>query len=208
MHIKSGFILNGVCVLWRGWLDLQRLEGFGCLEFDEYRAYLEDAMAKQQACNNPAPPLPIGQFQQLAPPALPIVPNSLARMNHQALSVAHLAHPSQPNVLGQLPTASVGQSVPPMSQSTLQMGLNTSCLGPTRSPPSDQVLPRHQAIKRAAPDDDQTQLDDVDVVSDTSAHDLEFPPRRLFKSALIAAQAATNHHHLNSHLHQRATRRV
>lgn len=56
MHIKSGFILNGVCVLWRGWVDLQRLEGFGCLEFDEYRAYLEEAMLKQQidkqqACN-------------------------------------------------------------------------------------------------------------------------------------------------------------
>lgn len=49
VHIKSGFILNGVCVLWRGWIDWQRLEGFGCLEFDEYRAYLEEAMAKQQS---------------------------------------------------------------------------------------------------------------------------------------------------------------
>ena len=69
VHLKSGFILNGVCVLWRGWIDLQRLEGFGCLEFDEYRAYIEEAMAKQQidkqsslgACNNSLPPAPPAQ---------------------------------------------------------------------------------------------------------------------------------------------------
>ena len=27
VHILSSFILNGVCVRWRGWLDLERLEG-------------------------------------------------------------------------------------------------------------------------------------------------------------------------------------
>lgn len=31
-------ILNGVCVIWKGWIDLQRLDGMGCLEFDEERA--------------------------------------------------------------------------------------------------------------------------------------------------------------------------
>lgn len=31
-------ILNGVCVTWKGWIDLQRLDGMGCLEFDEDRA--------------------------------------------------------------------------------------------------------------------------------------------------------------------------
>uniref|UniRef100_A0A803XLM8 Core-binding factor subunit beta n=1 Tax=Meleagris gallopavo TaxID=9103 RepID=A0A803XLM8_MELGA len=33
-------ILNGVCVIWKGWIDLQRLDGMGCLEFDEERAQL------------------------------------------------------------------------------------------------------------------------------------------------------------------------
>lgn len=31
-------ILNGVCVIWRGWIDLQRLDGMGCLEYDDERA--------------------------------------------------------------------------------------------------------------------------------------------------------------------------
>lgn len=30
--------MNGVCVLWRGWVDLHRLDGAGRLEFDEDRA--------------------------------------------------------------------------------------------------------------------------------------------------------------------------
>lgn len=30
--------MNGVCVRWRGWIDLDRLEGIGCLEFDEKAA--------------------------------------------------------------------------------------------------------------------------------------------------------------------------
>lgn len=31
-------ILNGVCVIWRGWIDLQRLDGMGFLEYDDERA--------------------------------------------------------------------------------------------------------------------------------------------------------------------------
>lgn len=27
--------MNGVCVVWKGWIDLQRLDGAGYLEFDE-----------------------------------------------------------------------------------------------------------------------------------------------------------------------------
>lgn len=38
MHIKSRFILNGVCTRWRGWIDLDRLDGVGCVEFDEEAA--------------------------------------------------------------------------------------------------------------------------------------------------------------------------
>ena len=30
--------MNGVCVVWRGWIDLQRLDGTGWLEFDVQRA--------------------------------------------------------------------------------------------------------------------------------------------------------------------------
>ncbi|KAJ8281176.1 hypothetical protein GJAV_G00064390 [Gymnothorax javanicus] len=47
VHLKAPMILNGVCVLWRGWIDLQRLDGMGFLEFDEERAQQEDALAQQ-----------------------------------------------------------------------------------------------------------------------------------------------------------------
>ena len=30
--------MNGVCVIWKGWIDLQRLDGSGYLDFDEERA--------------------------------------------------------------------------------------------------------------------------------------------------------------------------
>jgi len=43
VHIRSSFIMNGVCVRWRGWIDLKRLDGSGCLEFDEEQAKIEDA---------------------------------------------------------------------------------------------------------------------------------------------------------------------
>ena len=48
VHLRSPFILNGVCVRWRGWLDLERLDGVGCLEFDEENALLEDAKLREQ----------------------------------------------------------------------------------------------------------------------------------------------------------------
>lgn len=34
-------ILNGVCVIWKGWIDLQRLDGMGCLEYDDERAQVQ-----------------------------------------------------------------------------------------------------------------------------------------------------------------------
>lgn len=40
--------MNGVCVKFRGWLDLERLDGVGCLEYDEKRAYTEDAILRDQ----------------------------------------------------------------------------------------------------------------------------------------------------------------
>ena len=48
VHIKSHLIMNGVCVTWRGWIDLERLDGVGCLEYDEERAAEEDAILRDQ----------------------------------------------------------------------------------------------------------------------------------------------------------------
>ncbi|XP_033754924.1 core-binding factor subunit beta-like isoform X1 [Pecten maximus] len=48
VHLKSQFIMNGVCVIWRGWVDLNRLDGVACLEFDSERAEVEAAMLRDQ----------------------------------------------------------------------------------------------------------------------------------------------------------------
>ncbi|KAL4613673.1 core-binding factor subunit beta-like [Arapaima gigas] len=47
VHLKAPMILNGVCVIWRGWIDLQRLDGMGCLEYDDEKAQQEDLLAQQ-----------------------------------------------------------------------------------------------------------------------------------------------------------------
>uniref|UniRef100_A0A3B5M162 Core-binding factor subunit beta n=1 Tax=Xiphophorus couchianus TaxID=32473 RepID=A0A3B5M162_9TELE len=46
VYLKAPMILNGVCVIWRGWIDLQRLDGMGYLEYDDERAQQEDALAQ------------------------------------------------------------------------------------------------------------------------------------------------------------------
>jgi hypothetical protein len=38
--------MNGVCVRWKGWLDLERLDGVGCLEYDEEAAQVNDLTLK------------------------------------------------------------------------------------------------------------------------------------------------------------------
>lgn len=40
--------MNGVCVRFRGQLDLDRLDGIGRLEYDERRGSHEDAILKEQ----------------------------------------------------------------------------------------------------------------------------------------------------------------
>lgn len=40
--------MNGVCVRWRGWIDSERLDGVGCLEYNEERAAQEDALLREQ----------------------------------------------------------------------------------------------------------------------------------------------------------------
>ncbi|XP_071817194.1 core-binding factor subunit beta-like isoform X1 [Apostichopus japonicus] len=47
VHLKSQLILNGVCITWRGWVDLQRLDGIGYIEYDEERAMIEDVVRKE-----------------------------------------------------------------------------------------------------------------------------------------------------------------
>ncbi|RUS89322.1 hypothetical protein EGW08_002929 [Elysia chlorotica] len=52
VHLKSQFILNGVCVLWRGYIDLTRLDGVACLEFDRERAEVEARILRDQIEEN------------------------------------------------------------------------------------------------------------------------------------------------------------
>lgn len=40
--------MNGVCVRFRGWVDLDRLDGVGCVEYDEERGSIEEACLKEQ----------------------------------------------------------------------------------------------------------------------------------------------------------------
>jgi len=40
--------MNGVCVIWRGWLDLLRLDGNAHLEYDQERALVEDSILREQ----------------------------------------------------------------------------------------------------------------------------------------------------------------
>ena len=48
MHLNAPVILNGVCVRWKGHLDLERLDGAGSLEFDEEAAKIEDVILREQ----------------------------------------------------------------------------------------------------------------------------------------------------------------
>jgi len=48
VHIKSTMIMNGVCIRFRGWLDVERLDGVGCMEYDEERGAIEDAILREQ----------------------------------------------------------------------------------------------------------------------------------------------------------------
>ncbi|EDW80150.1 uncharacterized protein Dwil_GK24398 [Drosophila willistoni] len=51
VHLRSNFIMNGVCVRFRGWLDLERLDGVASLEYDEERALHENAQLCEQVAN-------------------------------------------------------------------------------------------------------------------------------------------------------------
>lgn len=40
--------MNGICVIFRGWIDLDRLDGVGSLDYDEERGSLEEAILKEE----------------------------------------------------------------------------------------------------------------------------------------------------------------
>lgn len=46
VYLKSQFIFNGVCVIWKGWIDLCTLNGVGSLEFDQERAQVKFIILK------------------------------------------------------------------------------------------------------------------------------------------------------------------
>ena len=48
VHIKSPLVVNGVCVRWKGYLDMERLDGVACMEFDEEAAKIEDVILREQ----------------------------------------------------------------------------------------------------------------------------------------------------------------
>ncbi|KAB7494785.1 Protein big brother [Armadillidium nasatum] len=48
VQLRSSFILNGVCVRWKGWIDLERLDGVGCLEYDEENAAEENRALQEE----------------------------------------------------------------------------------------------------------------------------------------------------------------
>lgn len=48
VHLKSQFIFNGVCVIWKGWIDLNRLDGSGAIEYDEERARVSGVVTREK----------------------------------------------------------------------------------------------------------------------------------------------------------------
>lgn len=47
VHLSSRFIMNGVCVKWIGWVDLETLTGKAKLVFDDQNAKIEDEVMRQ-----------------------------------------------------------------------------------------------------------------------------------------------------------------
>ncbi|XP_028410084.1 protein big brother-like [Dendronephthya gigantea] len=47
VFLLAPLIFNGVCVKFYGWLDVEALRGFGCLEFDEKSAQIEDEFLRE-----------------------------------------------------------------------------------------------------------------------------------------------------------------
>lgn len=48
VYIDSPIILNGVCLRWKGYINLEKLDGVGGMKFDEDSSRIEDAIMQQQ----------------------------------------------------------------------------------------------------------------------------------------------------------------
>ncbi|KAM3964665.1 protein big brother [Aphomia sociella] len=100
-HIVSRFIMNGVCVRWRGWIDLERLDGAGCLELDEERAAIEDAALRDQIerYNQRLRDFEDKQraYREHGEEQLRAHSHVHAQRCHQARQPTHAAHPSHPH---------------------------------------------------------------------------------------------------------------
>jgi len=91
VHLRSHLIMNGVCVTWRGWIDLQRLDGVGCLEYDEESAAREDAQLRVQLnCYNDR--LRLFDEKQRAYRSGAAQPPHLNHHHHHHLNVHHGHH--------------------------------------------------------------------------------------------------------------------
>lgn len=91
VHFRSPLIMNGVCVMLRGWLDLQRLDGVACLEFDEEAAAREDAELRVQLeCYNNR--LRLFDEKQRAYRSGAAQPPHLNHHHHHHLNVHHGHH--------------------------------------------------------------------------------------------------------------------
>lgn len=47
VHLKCSFVMNGVCVLFKGIMDLQRLDGTAYLELDSIQSKIEDKIMRE-----------------------------------------------------------------------------------------------------------------------------------------------------------------
>lgn len=46
--MRSHFIMNGICIRFKGWIDIDRLDGVGSVEYDEERGRVEEAILHDQ----------------------------------------------------------------------------------------------------------------------------------------------------------------
>jgi len=47
VHLRSNFLMNGVCVTFIGWIDTQRLDGAAYLDLDAERGKVEDKLLRE-----------------------------------------------------------------------------------------------------------------------------------------------------------------
>ncbi|KAJ8683418.1 hypothetical protein QAD02_019210 [Eretmocerus hayati] len=96
VHLKSHLIMNGVCVTWRGWIDLERLDGVGCLEYDEERAAKEDEMLRDQIVSYNRRMQDIDKHRSAHRTAGVPQPTHLTHHGHHAAHHGHYAHLAVP----------------------------------------------------------------------------------------------------------------